>query len=219
MTFSFTHADGGQIPLTPGKVVCVGRNYARHAAELGNPVPTTPLLFIKPQTSLVSMSDAPLTLPQGHGPVHHELELALVIGDTLRRADEAQAADAVWGWGVGLDLTLRELQSSLKGKGHPWERAKAFDGACPLSPIHPGALDWGALQLRLTINGQVRQDGQTADMITPTLALVAHISQTFTLLPGDVVLTGTPAGVGPLQSGDHFVCEIVGACRHEGRIA
>ena len=201
--------EGIAIGLPLGKIVCVGRNYADHARELNNPVPEAPLLFMKPATSAVSMA-APLALPEGRGECHHEVELALLIGSRLSSASRAEAAQAIWGYGVGLDLTLRQLQSALKSKGHPWERAKAFDGACPLSPFRRGTLAWDDVLVRLTVNGGVRQEGSSADMLFPVLDLLSRISETFTLEPGDVVLTGTPAGVGPLEVGDKLRCELVG---------
>ena len=217
---TYKHKDsvGEEIGLELGKIVCVGRNYADHARELNNPVPTEPLLFIKPASSAVSL-EAPLVLPAGLGECHHELELALLVGARLSSASRAEVAAAIWGYGVGLDLTLRQLQGRLKAKGHPWERAKGFDGACPLSRFQRGSVDWGGLRLRLEINAEVRQDGLTADMIFPVLGLVEEMSAVFTLEPGDVVLTGTPAGVGPLSSGDRIKCEIVGHCAYETTVA
>ena len=196
---------GVQSDLTIGKVVCVGRNYAEHAKELNNPIPSQPILFIKPASSVVDMAQA-LTIPQDQGSVHHELEIALLIGETLTNADEAQAEKAIKGVGLALDLTLRDVQAKLKEKGHPWERAKAFDGACPLSDFISATeiSDWKNIPLQLIRNGEMQQDGNSADMLFPILPLLAHISQSFTLNPGDVVLTGTPAGVGPLVSGDQL---------------
>lgn len=196
--------DGNPFPAPLGKIVCVGRNYAAHAAELDNPLPEAPLLFIKPATAAVPL-DQPLQLPAGQGAVHHELELALLIGAEVRDGTPAQALAAVAGIGLALDLTLREVQEQLKRQGHPWERAKAFDGACPLSDfIAPRELDLQALTLQLWRNGQLRQDGETRQMLWPAAALLSEISRCFTLLPGDVVCTGTPAGVGPLASGDRL---------------
>ena len=189
--------------------MCVGRNYARHAKELGNPVPNSPLLFIKPATSAVPMAE-PIRIPRGRGACHHEIELALLIGAPLVNADPEEVQAAIWGFGVGLDLTLRDLQDRLKAKGHPWERAKAFDGACPLSPFQKGALDWQDVRILMKINGEVRQEGHTRDMLFPVLGLVAHMSACFTISPGDVILTGTPEGVGPLVVGDRVECGIVG---------
>lgn len=202
---------GGAIEWPMGKVVCVGRNYAEHAAELNNPVPDQPLLFMKPATAVVPVT-SPIHLPAGQGAVHYEAELAILIGRPLTRADEPTARSAIAGIGLALDLTLRDLQAQLKAKGHPWERAKAFDGACPLSSFVPlqGDDDLEALSFSLSIDGETRQRGHTGDMITPVLALLAHISQTFTLQPGDVVLTGTPAGVGTLHSGQQLALELDG---------
>lgn len=212
MTYQHKYIDGAPINLLPGKVVCVGRNYAAHARELNNPIPSEPLLFIKPATSIVPLAD-PIRLPTGRGAVHYETEIALLIGSPLSGAiDAEEARRAIAGVGLALDLTLRELQDQLKSKGHPWERAKAFDGACPLSPFVPAArvpaLDEVPLQLH--VNGELRQDGNSREMIMPILALLQHIAGVFTLQPGDVVLTGTPAGVGVLQAGDQLRLSIPG---------
>lgn len=189
-------------PLPVGKVVCVGRNYAEHAKELNNPVPDEPLLFIKPSTALMDMRQ-PIKLRVDRGPLHYETELAILIGQRLTRVQPDQVAAAIAGVGLGLDLTLRERQSRLKQQGHPWELAKAFDGSCPLSPFVPFAAiaDIEDCRLQLEVDGELRQNGSSAEMLTPIVKLIAHISQHFTLLPGDVVLTGTPAGVGVLQPG------------------
>jgi len=185
-----------------GKIVCVGRNYAAHARELNNPVPTTPILFIKPASAACDLRE-PLVIPHDRGEVHYETELALLIGAPLTRATESEALAAVEGVGLALDLTLRDLQTRLKEQGHPWEVAKAFDGACPLSPFRRvEGLAAGAEFLFTTrIDGEIRQQGNSRDMLQPIAALLSYMSQHFTLLPGDIVLTGTPAGVGPLKSG------------------
>lgn len=211
MNYQHRWQDGKTIDWPLGKVVCVGRNYAQHAAELNNPVPDQPLLFIKPATAVVPLTD-PIRLPSGQGEVHYEAELAVLIGKPLRHASESAVRDASVGIGLALDLTLRELQSELKAKGHPWERAKAFDGACPLSaflPLHHGD-NFGNLSFSLSIDGTVRQRGHTGDMITPVLTLIAYASETFSLQPGDVVLTGTPAGVGELKPGQRLELELDG---------
>lgn len=194
--------DGTAIHLPLGKIVCVGRNYAEHAKELNNPIPATPLLFIKPATAAVHLT-RPLALPQGQGSVHFETELAVLIGTPLTKATEDEARRAILGFGLALDLTLRDLQSQLKENGQPWERAKGFDGACPLSPFVSAEhlKQASRLSFSLDLDGNRQQTGDTSDMLNPVLPLLAHISQTFTLRPGDVVLTGTPAGVGPLVSG------------------
>lgn len=195
--------NGERLSLPLGKIVCVGRNYAEHAKELNNPVPTSPILFIKPASAAVSF-DGEIRIPKQQGECHHELEMAVLIGKPLTNADSATAKEAVLGYGLGLDLTLRDVQSRLKEKGHPWEIAKSFDGACPLSSfvsVDQIANPNGA-ELTLTINGNIRQQGNTADMITGVFDLIAHMSQHFTFQPGDVVLTGTPAGVSALHEGD-----------------
>lgn len=211
--------DGTPIHLPLGKIVCIGRNYAEHARELNNPIPDQPLLFIKPATSAVHITRT-IDPPKGLGAVHFETELAVLIGRPLTNASEAEAAEAILGYGLALDLTLRDVQSQLKEKGHPWERAKAFDGACPLSPfVDANHFDHDHLSFTLDINGKRQQSGDTRDMLTPILPLIAHISSHFTLLPGDVVLTGTPAGVGPLASGQILSLELEDALFVETTVA
>lgn len=200
--------------LTPSKIVCVGRNYAEHAAELNNPLPAEPLLFIKPSTAVTRLPQ--VLIPPDQGACHHELELALLIGSPLRRASADQVLTAVAGVGLGLDLTLRDVQSRLKAAGQPWERAKAFDGSCALGPfIDATAVDLTEpFGIQLFNNNQLVQQGNTADLLFPLAVLLADISQQFTLLPGDVVLTGTPAGVGPLTAGDQLqLCLTQGTAR------
>ena len=220
MRYQHQYLDGSSFPHALGKVVCVGRNYAEHAKELNNPIPSEPLLFIKPATSAVALADG-IRLPRGRGAVHYETEIALLIGTPLGGVVSAEeAGQAIAGVGLALDLTLRELQDQLKGKGHPWERAKAFDGACPLSPFAPleQAPALTDLPLQLHINGELRQQGNSAEMITPIIALLQHIAGVFTLLPGDVVITGTPAGVGVLQPGDQLQLGIPGLMQHSTHI-
>ena len=201
--------DGSTIDAHPGKIVCVGRNYAAHAKELNNPIPKRPLLFIKPASALAYL-ESPLVLPQDNGECHHELEVALLISKPLSQAMPEECLAAISGYGLALDLTLRELQSELKAKGQPWERAKAFDGACPLSAFVPAAAvtDWRQLRFQLRRNDELQQSGHCADMLFPIEELLADISQNFSLQAGDVVLTGTPAGVGPLVSGDTLHCQL-----------
>ncbi|GHE22129.1 fumarylacetoacetate hydrolase family protein [Halomonas urumqiensis] len=202
MHFVPRFADGQAFPNALGKIVCVGRNYADHAKELDNPVPSEPLLFIKPATSAVEL-EKPIEAPFSRGEVHYETELALLIGEELTHATTDEAERAVVGIGLALDLTLRDVQARLKEKGHPWEAAKAFDGACPLSAFLPLSQvpNWSALTFSLEVDGEARQHGEGSDMLFPVATLVAEMSRHFTLLPGDVVLTGTPAGVGPLPRG------------------
>lgn len=203
MTYAHRYADDSACTLPVGKVVCVGRNYAEHAKELNNPVPAEPILFIKPRTAIVPMQ-APVAVPRDQGACHFETEMAVLIGAPLKNATAAQVRAAIAGLGLGLDLTLREVQDGLKAKGLPWEKAKAFDGACPLSAfVKPEKVaDLADVRVRLVVNGEPRQDGNTADMLTPVLPLIAYMSTYFTLEPGDVVMTGTPKGVGPLNAGD-----------------
>ncbi|WP_051233877.1 fumarylacetoacetate hydrolase family protein [Halomonas halocynthiae] len=205
MSFTLQLTDGQLFSQPLGKIVCVGRNYADHAKELNNPVPTAPLLFIKPVTSAVNLIE-PLTVNHHDESVHFETELTLLIGEKLRHASPEQAERAVAGIGLGLDLTLRQLQSRLKEKGHPWEIAKGFDGACPLSPFVAlsATPDWSALEFTLSINGELRQHGLSSEMLFPIPQLLAEMSRHFTLLPGDVVLTGTPVGVGVLEAGSEL---------------
>lgn len=196
--------DGKPCLLQPGKVVCVGRNYADHIAELSNAVPKEPLLFIKANNSLTPFHDVihiPVT-----GECHNELELAFLLGKPLRNADISQVYNAIAGVGLALDLTLRDKQSELKANGHPWERAKAFDGSCPVSEFMSVSADTlnAAFQFQLEVNGHCRQQGDSSNMLWQWPELLAHVSQTFTLFPGDIVLTGTPKGVGPLVSGDQI---------------
>ena len=200
----YTHTlDAEPQTLPVGKVVCVGRNYAAHAKELNNPVPAEPVLFIKPATALVNL-EQPFSIPLQFGACHFETEMAVLIGKPLTSCNEQQAASAIAGVGVALDLTLRELQSALKEKSLPWEKAKAFDGACPVSAFVSlqNIEDLQNQQIQLRQNGELQQDGNSADMLTPILPLLVYISQFFTLSPGDIVLTGTPAGVGPMAVGD-----------------
>jgi 2-keto-4-pentenoate hydratase/2-oxohepta-3-ene-1,7-dioic acid hydratase in catechol pathway len=212
MTYQHCFADGTPVDLPVGKVVCVGRNYAEHAKELNNPIPAEPLLFIKPSTAIAPLAE-PIVLSSSRGPVHYETEIALLIGSRLSgEVSEAEACQAIAGVGLALDLTLRELQDQLKTKGHPWERAKAFDGACPLSLFVPVAdvPVLSELSLELQINGTLRQQGSAKQMITPIPRLLQQIAEVFTLLPGDVVITGTPAGVGVLHAGDQLQAAIPG---------
>lgn len=205
MSYQHQMINGGLGDLPVGKVVCVGRNYADHAKELNNPVPTSPILFIKPSTAVVPFAPS-FVIPVDRGECHHETEIALLINKPLRRVTPSEVFGALAGIGIGLDLTLRDLQSRLKDKGHPWEQAKAFDGACPLTSFVPidQFSDLTRLNVALAVNGTVRQSGNSKQMLTPIVELVAYMSHIFTLLPGDVVLTGTPAGVAPLLPGDQL---------------
>lgn len=211
--------DGKPYEFPIGKVVCVGRNYAEHAKELNNPVPAEPLLFIKPATSVVPMAET-VCLPKDRGEVHYELELAILIGKPLCNAEPSQVVGAIAGVGLAFDLTLRGLQAELKEKGHPWEKAKSFDGACPLSGfVSPDKLPMLTQSgFQLWLDGALRQDGNTRDMLMPVSDLLAYCSRFFTLEPGDVVLTGTPKGVGALSPGQRFEVRLESVLKVSGQV-
>jgi 2-keto-4-pentenoate hydratase/2-oxohepta-3-ene-1,7-dioic acid hydratase in catechol pathway len=194
-------------PVAPSKIVCVGRNYRDHAAEMKAEVPVEPLLFLKPPSALLG-PDGAIVLPPVTvtARVEHEVELAVVIGRRARHLDAASAADAIFGYTIAGDITARDLQK----KDGQWTRAKGFDTFCPVGPVVARGLDASALKVRCTVGGTVRQDGSTADMVFSPAALVAHASGVMTLEPGDLLLTGTPAGVGPLSAGDRVVFSIAG---------
>lgn len=192
-----------------GKVVCVGRNYAAHAAELGNEVPTRPILFIKPASSIAGFDEAipAMFVDKRRGksyPLHYEAELCVQIGTDLKDATLDEAKAAISAVTLGLDLTLRDLQNELKDKGHPWERAKCFDGATVLGEwITPKTFgDFSSVKYQLFINNSLTQEGDTALMLFPVYELLVEISHAFSLEAGDVIMTGTPSGVGVLNAGD-----------------
>jgi 2-keto-4-pentenoate hydratase/2-oxohepta-3-ene-1,7-dioic acid hydratase in catechol pathway len=192
-------------PVEPSKVVAFGRNYAEHAKEFGNEVPAIPIVFLKPTTAVVG-PDAEVEYPALTSDLHYEGELAVVIGRRCKAVEPEDVADVVFGYTVANDLTMRDIQ---KSEGQ-WTRGKGFDGSCPLGPWVETELDPSALSLRSTVNGELRQDGTTADMLRDVAGCVSWVSQAMTLLPGDVVLTGTPAGVGSLQRGDDIAVTIEG---------
>ena len=184
-------------PILPTKIVGIGKNYAEHAAEMGGPAPDAPLLFLKPNTAVIGPSDA-IRLPVDSQQVEHEGELAVVIGPLgASQLPRERALDAVFGYTVANDVTARDLQ---RADGQ-WTRAKGFDSFCPLGPWIETVLDPGNLAVRTEVNGQVRQDSRTSKLIHDVATLISYVSHVMTLLPNDVVLTGTPAGVGPLRAG------------------
>ena len=193
-------------PILPSKVIGIGRNYADHAAELGNDVPSEPLMFLKPSSSIIGPRD-PIRRPPQSKQVEHEAELAVVIGARgARRIDRANALKAVFGYTVANDVTARDLQR----RDVQFTRAKGFDSFCPLGPWIETELDPSDLEVRCEVNGEVRQLGRTRDMVFDVATLVSYVSHVMTLLPGDVILTGTPAGVSPLVAGDTCVVRIEG---------
>ncbi|AEF02506.1 fumarylacetoacetate hydrolase family protein [Alteromonas sp. KS69] len=201
----YQHLDvqGNPIALPVGKVACIGRNYLDHIEEMKSVVSASPLLFLKPKAALCDMGK-PLSIPTDQGECHNELEVAVLLKHAVSKATEDEVLAAIWGIGLGLDLTLRDVQRELKAQGQPWERAKSFDLSCPVSGFVPidSITDLQDLRFTLSINGEVRQSGHTAMMLHKIVPLIAHMSQTFTLDAGDIVLTGTPKGVGPLLVGD-----------------
>jgi 2-keto-4-pentenoate hydratase/2-oxohepta-3-ene-1,7-dioic acid hydratase in catechol pathway len=220
MSYQHQYVDGTRIHFPLGKVVCIGRNYAEHAKELNNPVPAEPLLFIKPGSCVVPL-DGGFKIPTERGSVHYEAEIAVLLGKSLStHPSREEVLDAISGYAPALDLTLRDLQAKLKEKGLPWELAKSFDGACVLAPfVAAGTFpDTADIGIRLTINGDVRQDGNSALMLNPIVPMIQHMAAQFSLQAGDVILTGTPAGVGPLNPGDKLVLELPGASRFESRV-
>jgi 2-keto-4-pentenoate hydratase/2-oxohepta-3-ene-1,7-dioic acid hydratase in catechol pathway len=193
-------------PVIPrSKVVCVGKNYAAHAAEMGGDVPTSPLLFFKPNTAVVGPDD-PIVLPDFSQDVSYEAELALVVSRVTKNVSPERALDHILGYTVANDVTARDAQRT----DGQWARAKGFDTSCPLGPWIETDLDIEDLAVRSRVNGEPRQDGRTRDLIFDVPFLVSYISEAFTLLPGDVILTGTPAGVGRLSPGDRVECEVEG---------
>ena len=194
-------------PVIPrSKIVGVGRNYRDHAAELGNDVPVAPLLFFKPNTAVVGPNDAIVRLPQSER-IDVEGELAAVIGCITKNVSAEDALDHVFGYTIGNDVTARDLQRT----DGQWARAKGFDTSCPLGPAIETDFDpHGAALLTTRVNGEVTQRAPLSDMVFPLADVIAHASAAFTLLPGDVILTGTPAGVGPVVAGDVVEVEIEG---------
>ena len=220
MSYQHQYVDGTRIHFPIGKVVCIGRNYAEHAKELDNPIPTEPLLFIKPGSCVVAL-DGGFAIPTERAAVHYDAEISVLIGKPpSNNPSREEVLDAISGFAPGLDLTLRDKQAELRAKGLPWEIAKSFDGACVLAPFVPSCTfaDLADIGIRLTINGEVRQDGNSAMMLNPIVPMIQHMASQFALQAGDVILTGTPAGVGPLSAGDELVLELPGVTRFEGSV-
>ncbi|MCP3176869.1 MAG: fumarylacetoacetate hydrolase family protein [Desulfuromonadales bacterium] len=203
------HILSSQKVFRVGKIVCLARNYADHIKELGNEVPDKPVLFIKPATSIIRDGEN-VVIPAYSNDCHYEVELAVLIGKYAKNVPEREAMSHVAGYGVAIDMTLRDVQSELKAKGLPWEIAKGFDTACPLSDFVAASEveDPHDLGIRLSVDGQVRQDASTALMMRRLPAIIQAISAIFTLEEGDIILTGTPAGVGPVGRGSRLRAEI-----------
>jgi 2-keto-4-pentenoate hydratase/2-oxohepta-3-ene-1,7-dioic acid hydratase in catechol pathway len=192
-------------PILPSKVVCVGRNYADHAAEMGNDVPAQPLIFLKPSTAVIGDGDV-IRLPEDSTQVEHEAELAVVIGRPAKDVASEDALGFVLGYMCSNDVTARDQQRS----DGQWTRAKGYDSFCPIGPWIETEVDPSDLRITARVNGELRQDSRTSLLVHGIPALIAYMSRVMTLLPGDVLLTGTPAGVGPLTDGDAVTVEIEG---------
>ncbi len=198
-----------------GKIVCVGRNYVKHAEELGNEVPEFPLIFLKAPSNLI-FSGKRIEIPKYSNEMHHEVELVLLIGKKIKNANAEKAAEAIAGYGVGLDMTLRDVQDKLKAKGHPWTLAKAFDGSAVVSNFIPANKYklTGKEIITLSVNYEMRQNSTLDKMIFSPVQIVEYISGVMTLEPGDLIFTGTPEGVGKVKPGDR----IIGAIQNIGEV-
>jgi fumarylpyruvate hydrolase len=203
---------GGGAPFPVRRIFCVGRNYADHAREMGHdPDREPPFFFMKPPDALVPEGGT-LPYPPATADLHHEVELAVAVGAHLQHADAQGARAAIWGYAVAVDLTRRDLQAEAKKHGRPWEVAKAFEASCPCSAIRPAGqvetVERG--RIWLSVGDELRQDGDLAQLIWRVPEVLAQASRVFHLKPGDLVLTGTPAGVGPLKPGDRVTCGVDG---------
>ncbi len=201
-------------PVQPSKIVAIGLNYKDHAAEMHKPLPPDPLMFMKPSTAVIGPSDA-IVLPTWAGEIHHESEMGVVIGRRATRVKAAEAMQYVLGLTCANDVTARELQK----KDVQYTRAKGFDTFAPLGPCVTLGLDPSALKIEGLLNGEVRQSSSTRELIFPVPVLIECVSRVMTLLPGDVILTGTPSGVGPLTPGDTFTVRIEGIGELTNRVA
>lgn len=196
-----------RIPV--GKILCLGKNYEKHAREMGGEIPADPVIFLKPRTALLG-SGGTVLIPKLSHELHHEVELVVIIDRPGRDIAEDVAMDHVLGYAVGLDMTLRDVQSQAKKRGEPWAVAKGFDTSAPVSEIvlKDQVADPHQLPLRLTVNSQVRQEGSTQDMILSIPHIISYLSQIFTLEHGDCIFTGTPEGVAQVVKGDRLVAQI-----------
>jgi fumarylpyruvate hydrolase len=212
--------DGDTRRFPVHRIYCVGRNYVEHAKEMGATVDRAqPTFFQKPADAVVA-SGLDVPYPPGTANLHHEVELVVALRSGGADIPVAEALGHVFGYGVGLDLTRRDLQNAAKQKGLPWDAAKAFDASAPISALVPAERvgDVSLATLRLDVNGALRQQGAVAEMVFSVPEIVAELSKLFTLQAGDLIFTGTPAGVGPLERGDTFTAELAGIARLEGRI-
>ncbi len=192
------------------KIFCLGRNYAKHAAEMKSAVPQKPVVFMKPSSAIVQ-DGGKVAIPAMATDLHHETEIYFVIGREGKNIRREDARSYISAMGIGLDLTLRDLQTELKNASHPWLISKGFDGSAPISKAVPvDGIDFDSLELKLMVNGQPRQQGSYKDTIFKIEDVIAFLSQLFTLEPGDLIFTGTPEGVAKLNPGDQVHAELVG---------
>jgi 2-keto-4-pentenoate hydratase/2-oxohepta-3-ene-1,7-dioic acid hydratase in catechol pathway len=201
----------GLSELTIGSVYCIGRNYRKHALELGNSIPDAPLVFLKPASSIIG-SGGIINLPAQSHEIHHEVELVIAIGHKCRDISPEDAQRYIAGLGVGIDVTARDIQQQAKKDGHPWSVAKGFDTFAPVSSFTQlrDEIDLSALQLSLHVNDEMRQKGNTGEMIFGIDEIIAYLSSIFTLHPGDLVFTGTPEEVSEIQEKDTIRAELTG---------
>ncbi|MGN6228077.1 MAG: fumarylacetoacetate hydrolase family protein [Dyella sp.] len=227
MTYAITPPPVPSLPIVGSdqrfpvrRIFCIGRNYADHAREMGAVVEKdTPLFFCKPADALVT-DGADVPYPQATVDLHHEVEMVVALGAGGRDLSPEAAAALVWGYGVGLDLTRRDLQAAAKAKSHPWDVAKAFDHSAPMSALVPSTaatVDANTV-LQLDVNGERRQHTTLGEMVHSVPEILAALSRLFELKAGDLVFTGTPAGVAALQRGDRFHAELVGVATLDGRV-
>ena len=195
--------------IEAGKVVCVGRNYADHAKEMGSSIPTEPVIFLKPSTSLVP-GGGKIDMPWHVGRIDHEIELAVIISSKAKNVSREDAIKHIMGYAVILDMTARDIQAEAKSKGLPWTVCKGYDGFAPISRIAPqeNVVNHADLDIHMKVNGETRQKGNSRQMIFSPEVLVEYISRIMTLERGDIIATGTPAGVSPIQKGDKAVASI-----------
>ncbi|ODV12338.1 MAG: fumarylacetoacetate hydrolase [Rhodanobacter sp. SCN 68-63] len=227
MTYAITPPPVPSLPIVGSdqrfpvrRIFCIGRNYADHAREMGAVVEKdTPLFFCKPADALVT-DGADVPYPQATADLHHEVEMVVALGAGGHDLSPEAAAALVWGYGVGLDLTRRDLQAVAKAKSHPWTVAKAFDHSAPVSALVPAAVARvdASTVLRLDVNGEQRQHTTLGEMVHSVPEILATLSRLFELKAGDLVFTGTPAGVAALQRGDRFHAELVGVATLDGRV-
>lgn len=205
---------GSTESIPVGKILCLGRNYADHAREMRAEIPERPVVFLKPSSAIIHDGEV-IIIPKHSHDVHHEVEFVVAVGKNGKHIAKQRAGEYILGYGVGLDMTLRDVQAEAKAKGLPWSVAKGFDTSAPISEIIPAAqiVDPRAVELRCSVNGVIRQSARVDTMIVSVEEAVSYISSLFTLERGDLIFTGTPAGVGTVKPGDTIEAELVGLTR------